>query len=72
MVTSRRAMTHVALQNGSLPVETASRAVVLAAASNTVVKGGIVVSIGAGAMKKTILPGVGLILAAMLGVGFLL
>lgn len=58
--------------NGSLPVETASRAVILASASNTVVKGGIVVSIGAGAMKKTILPGVGLILAAMLGVGFLL
>lgn len=56
---------------GTLPVETAARAVVLAAASNTVVKGGIVLSIGAGAMKKAILPGVGLILAAMLAVGFL-
>ena len=55
---------------GSLPVETASRAVVLAAASNTVVKGGIVLSIGAAAMRKAILPGVGVILAAMLVVGF--
>lgn len=55
---------------GTLSVETAARAVVLAAASNTVVKGGIVLSIGAGAMKKTILPGVGVILAAMLAVGF--
>ena len=57
---------------GSLPLATASRAVVLAAASNTVVKGGIVLSIGAGAMKRTILPGVAVILAAMLGVSFLL
>ena len=58
--------------NGSLPVETASRAVVLAAASNTVVKGGVVLSLGAAAMKRAILPGLALILGAMLGVGFLL
>lgn len=57
---------------GTLPVETAGRAVVLAAASNTVVKGGIVLSIGAGAMRKAILPGVAVILAAMLAVSFLI
>ncbi|OZC04007.1 MgtC/SapB family protein [Rubricoccus marinus] len=64
-------MAELSRPGGSLSVETASRAVVLAAASNTVVKGGIVLSIGAGAMKKAILPGVAAILAAMLVVGFL-
>lgn len=58
--------------DGSVPVDTAARAVVLAAASNTVVKGGIVLSAGAGALKRAIAPGVAVILAAMLAVGFLM
>ena len=57
---------------GGLDLDTARHAVVLAAASNTVVKGGIVLAIGAPAMRRAILPGLGLILAALLGVGFLL
>lgn len=57
---------------GGLDLDTARHAVVLAAASNTVVKGGIVLALGAPAMRKAILPGLVLILAAMLGVGFLL
>lgn len=65
-------MAELSRAGGSLPIETASRAVVLAAASNTVVKGGIVLSLGASAMKKAILPGVAVILVAMLLVGFLL
>lgn len=56
---------------GSLDVGTAANAVVLAAASNTVVKGGIVVATGSGTMRKAILPGTALVLAAMLAVSFL-
>ena len=56
---------------GSLDLGTAGTAVVLAAASNTVVKGGIVVVTGSAAMRKAILPGTALVLAAMLAVSFL-
>lgn len=65
-------MAELSRPGGSLSVETAAHAVVLAAASNTVVKGGIVLSLGASAMRRAILPGVAVILAAMLAVGFLL
>ncbi len=56
---------------GSVDLETAAHAVTLAAASNTVVKGGIVVATGSAAMRKAILPGTALVLAAMLAVGWL-
>jgi uncharacterized membrane protein (DUF4010 family) len=55
---------------GSLDLRTAATAVVLAAASNTVVKGGIVVATGSAAMRKAILPGTALVLASMLAVHF--
>jgi uncharacterized membrane protein (DUF4010 family) len=50
---------------GGLDLSTAARAIVLAAMSNTVVKGGIVLSSGSSALRKALLPGFG----AMLVVG---
>ena len=55
-----------------LDLRTAARAIVLAAASNTVVKGGIVLSAGSKALRKVILPGLVLTLATAIGVVFLL
>ena len=63
-------MAELSKPDGTLDLGTASRAVVLAAASNTVVKGGIVVATGSPAMRKAILPGTALVLAAMLAVSF--
>ena len=57
---------------GGLDLDTARHAVVLAAASNTVVKGGMVLTLAAPAMRRALVPGLVLVLAAMLGVGFLL
>src|SRR5690606_24400600 len=54
-----------------LPAETAARAIVLATVSNTLVKGGIVVALGGAGIRRAVLPGVGLIAAAALAVGFL-
>ena len=56
---------------GSLDRDTAALGIVLAAMSNTVVKGGIVVALGSAGMRRAILPAVGLIVAAALGVAFL-
>ena len=56
----------------ALDLQTAARAIVLAAASNTVVKGGIVLSAGAPSLRKAILPGLLLTLATAIGVVFLL
>ena len=64
-------MAELSKPGGSVSLDTAATAVALAAASNTVVKGGIVVATGAVAMKKAILPGTLLVLAAMLGVALL-
>ena len=47
---------------GKIELETAARAIVLAAMSNTVVKGGIVLSGGSPALRRAFLPGFGLIL----------
>lgn len=57
---------------GELSISTASRAIVLAAMSNTVVKGGIVLFMGSKALRQALLPGFLLVLATGLGVGFLL
>jgi uncharacterized membrane protein (DUF4010 family) len=58
--------------SGSLTISTASRAIVLATMSNTVVKGGIVLFMGSKALRQALLPGFLLVLATGLGVGFLL
>lgn len=55
---------------GTVEIGTASKAVVLAAMVNTTVKGGIVLALGAAALKKSILPALGLILAAGLGLAY--
>ena len=57
---------------GELSHETAARGIVLAAMSNTLVKGGIVVALGSAAMRRAILPAVGVIVAAALGVAFVI
>jgi uncharacterized membrane protein (DUF4010 family) len=57
---------------GGLDLKVAERAIVLAAMSNTAVKGGIVVFTGSAALRKTLLPGFILILVVGIGVAFLL
>ena len=64
-------MAELSRPGGSVGLDTAATAVTLAAASNTVVKGGIVVATGSAAMRKAIIPGTALVLAAMLVVGWL-
>ena len=49
--------------SGNLELPTAARAIVLATMSNTVVKGGIVLSSGSAALRRALLPGFLLILA---------
>jgi len=56
---------------GGLDVDTASRAVVLAVASNTVVKGAMVVALGSRAMARSVAPVLALVLIVLLGVSFL-
>src|SRR5690606_15791716 len=60
------------LSRGGLAHETATRAIVLAAVSNALVQGGIVLTLGGRAIRGPILPGVGLIVAAALATAFLL
>jgi uncharacterized membrane protein (DUF4010 family) len=57
---------------GGVDLSTAARAIVLAAMSNTVVKGGIVLSGGSPALRKAVLPGLILMLATGIGVAFLI
>jgi uncharacterized membrane protein (DUF4010 family) len=57
---------------GSLDLSTAARAIVLAAMSNTIVKGGIVLSGGSPALRKALLPGFVAILVAGITVAFLI
>ena len=56
---------------GSLEISTASQAVILAAMSNTIAKGVLVIASGSRGLRKSILPAVLLILATGLGVGFI-
>jgi uncharacterized membrane protein (DUF4010 family) len=56
---------------GGLPLSVGARAIVLAAMANTVVKGGIVLSSGSGALRRALLPGFVLMLVAGVGVAFL-
>ena len=57
---------------GGLELDIAARAIVLAAMSNTVVKGSIVIVAGAPALRRVLLPGFLLILVTGVGVAFLL
>lgn len=56
---------------GGVDLITAERAIVLAAMSNTVVKGGIVLTSGSPALRRAILPGFVLMLVTGIGVAFL-
>ncbi|MEZ4645956.1 MAG: MgtC/SapB family protein [Chloroflexota bacterium] len=58
-------------RSGNLEMETASRAIVLAAMSNTAVKGGIVISSGSPTLRRVFLPGFLLILIVGISVAFL-
>lgn len=59
-------------RNEDLELEIAARAIVLAAMSNTLVKGGIVLSSGSRPIRRALLPGMALILTAGLIVALLL
>jgi len=59
-------------QDGGVAVLTAARAIVLAAASNTLVKGGIVLMMGAKALRPYIIPGMVLMLGTALAVVFMI
>ena len=56
---------------GGMDLSTAARAIVLAAMSNTVVKGGIVLSSGSRALRRALLPGFVAMLVIGIGVAFL-
>jgi uncharacterized membrane protein (DUF4010 family) len=64
-------MAELSQPGGEVAVGVASRAVTLAAMSNTVVKSGIVLSTASLGLKKAMLPGLLIILAAGLGASFL-
>ncbi len=57
---------------GSLEMSTAARAIVFATMSNTVVKGGIVLSSGSPALRRAMLPGFILMLATGIGVALII
>jgi len=57
---------------GGVDLTTASRAIVLAAMSNTVVKGGIVLTSGSPALRRALWPGFVLMLATGMGTAFLI
>lgn len=64
-------MAELSHATGSVDLNTAARAIVLAAMSNTAVKGGIVLTSGAPALRRALFPGFVLILAIAIGVAFL-
>lgn len=57
---------------GGVDTSTAARAIVLAAMSNTVVKGGIVLTSGSSTLRRALLPGFLLMLVTGIGVAFLI
>ncbi|MEN8172134.1 MAG: MgtC/SapB family protein [Chloroflexota bacterium] len=56
---------------GQITLGTASRAIVIAAMSNTAVKGGIAIFSGSTALRKALVPAIGVIMIVGLGVAFL-
>jgi uncharacterized membrane protein (DUF4010 family) len=65
-------MSQLSSQGGGLEPATASRAIVFAAASNTLVKGCIVLFTATASLRKIIFPGMVLILATAVGVAMLI
>ncbi len=65
-------MAELSQPGGDLGLDVAARGVTLAAMSNTVVKGGLILTSGGAALKRAMLPGFVMILAAALGAAFLL
>jgi uncharacterized membrane protein (DUF4010 family) len=59
-------------EGGSLEISTASRAVILAAMSNTIAKGVLVIVSGSRGLRRAIVPAVILILITGFSVGFLI
>ena len=57
---------------GNVSLNTAARAIVLAAMSNTFVKGGIVITAGSVSLRRALLPGLAIMLVTGIGVAFLL
>lgn len=57
-------------QQGEIAMPTAARAVVLAAASNTLLKGGIVIATGAAALRRVIVPGLVIVFGTALAMLF--
>ena len=62
----------LSLDAGGLELDTAARGIVLAAVSNTLVKGAMVLGMGSMALRKVIIPGMLATLATATGVVFLL
>ncbi len=65
-------MAELSRDPGNLELAVAARAIVLAAAANTLVKGGIVLATGSSALRRVIMPGLVLSLGTAIGVVFLL
>jgi len=59
-------------RTGEVASGTGARAIILAAVSNSLVKGGIVLATGAASLRRVVAPGLALILVAALGVAFAL
>ena len=58
-------------RSGEMAFGTGARAIILAAMSNSLVKGGIVLAAGAPSLRRVVAPGLVLMLVASLGVAFL-
>jgi len=65
-------MAELSRAGGGVELQTAARAIVLAVVSNTLVKGGIVLTMGSVLLRKAILPGLLATLATAVGVVFIL
>jgi len=65
-------MTQLSMTAGGPALDTATRAIVLAAMSNTVVKGSIILASGSPTLRRALLPGLQLMLVTGIGAVFLL
>lgn len=65
-------LAELSLEDQGLDLQTAARGIVLAAVSNTLVKGGIVLGMGSVVLRKVIMPGLLATLATAIGVVFIL
>jgi uncharacterized membrane protein (DUF4010 family) len=65
-------MAELSRGEGGLALDTAAQAIVLATMSNTIIKGGIVLSIGSATLRRALLPALVLMPLVGIGVAFLL